>query len=30
VGHFVMLEMPEIFNGLLEESIQEFILQAAR
>ena len=30
VGHFVMLERPEIFNGLLEESIQDFILQAAR
>lgn len=30
VGHFVMLERPEIFNGLLEESIQEFIQQAAR
>jgi pimeloyl-ACP methyl ester carboxylesterase len=30
VGHFVMLERPEIFNGLLEESIREFIQQAAR
>jgi pimeloyl-ACP methyl ester carboxylesterase len=30
VGHFVMLEVPKIFNGLLEESIQEFIQQAAR
>jgi hypothetical protein len=25
VGHFIMLESPEIFNRLLEETIQEFI-----
>lgn len=26
VGHFVMLEDPETFNRLLEETVQEFVL----
>ena len=26
VGHFVMLEDPEVFNRLLEETVQEFLL----
>jgi pimeloyl-ACP methyl ester carboxylesterase len=30
VGHFVMLEAPEIFNRLLEESIREFKQQATK
>jgi hypothetical protein len=30
VGHFNMMEAPDIFNGLLEETVKEYELNATK